>query len=266
MTKRSPFRYFKTSPEIIRLAVMMYVRFPLSLRNVEDLLNERGIDISHETVRFWWNRFGPIFAAEIRRKRVDRMRSGTHWQWHLDEVFVKVNGETHYLWRAVDHEGEVLESFVTKRRDRKAALKFLRKTMKRHGRPHIFVTDKLRSYGAALKVIGSLDKQETGRWLNNRAENSHQPFRRRERAMLRNRRMRTLQIFVAVHGSVHNHFNTEHHLYSRSNFKLNRAVALTEWRGLCAAQQIEIAGEQRLVRICLTARSTVEAAGTDSLV
>ena len=173
MTKPSPFRYFKTSPEIIRLAVMLYVRFPLSLRNVEDLLNERGIDISHETVRFWWNRFGPIFAAEIRRKRVDRMRSGTHWQWHLDEVFVKINGETHHLWRAVHHEGEVLESYVTKRRDRRAALKFLRKTTKRHGRPHICVTDKLRSDGAALKVIGNADRQETGRWLNNRSENSH---------------------------------------------------------------------------------------------
>tara|TARA_R110002072_G_scaffold11596_8_gene52116 strand:- start:1825 stop:2532 length:708 start_codon:yes stop_codon:yes gene_type:complete len=235
MTKHSPFRYFKTSPEIIRLAVMMYVRFPLSLRNIEDLLQERGIDISHETVRFWWNRFGPLFAAEIRRKRVSQMRAYSNWKWHLDEVFVKINGETHYLWRTVDHEGEVLESFVTKRRDRKAALKFLRKTMKRHGRAHVFVTDKLRSYGAAMKVIGNVDKQETGRWQNNRAENSHQPFRRRERAMLRFRRMRTLQKFVAVHASVHNHFNQERHLYSRSIFKLNRAAALAEWRGLCAA-------------------------------
>ena len=235
MTKPSPFRYFKTSPEIIRLAVMMYVRFPLSLRNVEDLLHERGIDICHETVRFWWNRFGPVFAAEIRRKRINRMRSYSNWQWHLDEVFVKINGETHYLWRAVDNEGEVLESFVTKRRDRKAALKFLRKTMKRHGNPHIFVTDKLRSDGAAMKAIGNADKQETGRWLNNRAENSHQPFRRRERAMLRFRRMRTLQKFVAVHASVHNHFNQERHLYSRSNFKLNRTAALAEWRCICAA-------------------------------
>jgi putative transposase len=125
MTKRSPFRYFKTSPEIIRLAVMMYVRFPLSLRNVEDLLNERGIDISHETVRFWWNRFGPIFAAEIRQNKVSQMRAYSNWRWHLDEVFVKINGGMHYLWRAVDHEGEVLENFVAKRRDRKAALKFL---------------------------------------------------------------------------------------------------------------------------------------------
>jgi putative transposase len=163
---------------------MMYVRFPLSLRNVEDLLHERGIDISHETVRFWWNRFGPMFAAEIRRKRASRMRSYSNWQWHLDEVFVKINGETHYLWRAVDHEGEVLESYVTKRRDRKAALSFLRKSMKRYGQPKVIVTDKLRSYGAAMKVIGNAAKQETGRWLNNRAENSHLPFRRRERVNL----------------------------------------------------------------------------------
>ena len=145
MTKRSPFRYFKTSPEIIRLAVMLYVRFPLSLRNVEDLLHERGIEISHETVRFWWNRFVPMFAAEIRRKRVQQLRS--HSNWHLDEVFLTINGETHYLWRAVDHEGEVLEGYVTKRRDRKAALKFLRKTTKRFGPPHVIVTDILRSYG-----------------------------------------------------------------------------------------------------------------------
>jgi putative transposase len=118
------FGYFKTSPEIIRLAVMMYVRFPLSLRNVEDLLYERGIDVTHETIRFWWNRFGPAFAAEIRPRRAQRMRAWPQWRWHLDEVFVKINGKTRYLWRAVDHEGEVLESFVTKKRDRRAALKF----------------------------------------------------------------------------------------------------------------------------------------------
>ena len=122
MTRPNPFRYFKTSPEIIRLAVMLYVRFPLSLRNVEDLLHERGIDVSHETIRYWWNRFGPMFAAEIRRKRIDRMRAFSAWRWHVDEMFVKINGEIRYLWRAVDHEGEVLEAIVTKRRDRKAAL------------------------------------------------------------------------------------------------------------------------------------------------
>jgi len=235
MTKLSPFRYFKTSPEIIRLAVMLYVRFPLSLRNVEDLLHERGIDVSHETIRFWWNRFGSMFASEIRRKRINRMRVYSNWQWHLDEVFVKINGEAHYLWRAVDHEGEVFETYVTKRRDRKAALKFLRKLMKRYGSPNIIVTDRLRSYGAAMKVIGNVDKQEVGRWRNSRAENSHLPFRRRERAMLRFRRMRTLQKFVSVHSSIHNHFNQERHLYSRDNFKLNRNVALSEWRQLCSA-------------------------------
>ena len=148
---------------------------------------------------------------------------------------MKINGETHYLWRAVDHEGEVLESYVTKRRDRKAALKFLRKSMKRFGSPRIIVTDKLRSYGAAMKVIGNDKRQETGRWLNNRAENSHLPFRRRERAMLRFRKMRSLQKFVSVHASVHNHFNQERHLYSRTNFKLNRTAALAEWRQLGAA-------------------------------
>ena len=119
MSQTNPFRYFKTSPEIIRLAVMMYVRFPLSLRNVEDLLHERGVDVSHETVRYWWNRFGPMFAAEIKKRRIEGMRS-RHWRWHLDEMFVKINGETHYLWRAVDHEGEVLEAVVTKRRDKAA--------------------------------------------------------------------------------------------------------------------------------------------------
>ena len=179
---RNPFRYFKTSPEIIRLAVMMYVRVPLSLRQVEDLLHERGVDISHETVRARWNRFGPRFAAEIRKQRILN-RSFSSWRWHLDEVFVRINGELRYLWRAVDHEGEVLETFVTKRRDRKAALRFIGKAMKPYGRPEVAVTDRLRSYRAAMKVIGNAERQQTGRWLNNRAENSHQPFRRREHGM-----------------------------------------------------------------------------------
>ena len=170
MAKQNPFKYFNTSPEIIRLAVMLYVRFPLSLRNVEDLLHERDINVSHGSVRFWWNRFGPLCAGEI-----------------------------HHLWRAVDHEGEVLESFVTKSRDRKAAMRFLRKSMKRYGQPEIIVTDKLRSYSAAMNNIGNAEKQQTGRWLNNRAENAHLPFRRRNRAMLRFRQMRSVQKFAAVH-------------------------------------------------------------------
>lgn len=232
MSKRSPFRYFRTSPEIIRLAVMMYVRVPLSLRNVEDLLHERGIEVSHETVRFWWQRFGPMFAAEIRKRRVAGLRF-SRWRWHLDEVFVKINGVQHYLWRAVDHKGEVLEAHVTKNRDKAAALRFLRKLMKRHGRAKELVTDGLRSYAAALKVVGAEDKQVTGRWENNRIENSHQPFRRCERAMFRFRRLHSLQKFVTVDSSFCSLFNSDRSLSSRVAYKQARAAALPERRQLC---------------------------------
>ncbi len=233
MTK-NPFRYFKTSPKIIQLAVMMYVRFPLSLRNVEDLLHERGIDICHESVRLWVDRFGPIFAGKIRTKRASFMRQHSQWQWHLDEVFVRINGVQHYLWRAVDHEGEVLESYVTKARDKPAALRFLKKAMKRYGSPKTVITDRLRSYGAAMKEIGIVDRQEVGRHLNNRAENSHLPFRRRERAMSRFRRMSNLQKFASTHASFHNHFNLDRHINHRSTFKSMRNAALSEWRQLLA--------------------------------
>lgn len=230
---RNPFRYFNSSPEVFRLTVMMYVRYPLSLRQVEDILYERGIDICHETVRFWWNRFGPMFAAEIRKRRV-HSRSYSQWRWHLDEVFVRINGKTHYLWRAVDHEGEVLEVYATKRRNRTAALKFSKKIMKRYGRPEIVVTDKFRSYKAVMKVIGNEARQETGRWLNNRAENSHQPFRRRERAMAKFRIVKLLLKFVSAHASIDNHFNRDRRLNRRDDFKKNRATALVEWRQLAA--------------------------------
>ena len=209
---RNPFRYFNSSPEVIRLTVMIYIRYPLSLRQVEDLLFERGIDICYETVRFWWNRFGPMFAAEFRKRRV-RHRSSSNWRWHLDEVFVRINGKMHYLWRAVDHEGEVLEVFATERRDRRAALKFLKRAMKRYGRPGTIVTD---------------------RWLNNRVENSHQPFRRREGAMAKFRGIRTLQKFAAVQASIQNHFHQDRHLNRRNIFKQKRSVALAEWRQLAA--------------------------------
>lgn len=162
------------------------------------------------------------------------MRCHSNWKWHLDEMFVKINGERHYLWRAVDHEGEVPESFVTKTQDKIAALKFLKKSMRRYGRPEVIVTDRLRSYGTAMKEIGNAYRQETGRWLNNRAGNSHLPFRRRERAMQRFRRIRSFQKFASVHASVLNLFNSESSLYSRPKFKLNRAAALAEWRQLCA--------------------------------
>ncbi|CUH42758.1 hypothetical protein RUM4293_01647 [Ruegeria atlantica] len=205
---------------------MLVVRFRLSLGNVECLLQERGI--SHEAVRYWWDRFGAIFA--------------------------KINGTRHYLWRAVDHEEEVLESFVIKTRDRKVALKFTRKTMRCRGYPNALLMDKLRSYGAAMKVVGNANKQEKGRWLNNRVENSHPPFRRRERAMQRFPLMRSLQKFAAVHASVFNHFNQKRAFYSRDNFKLNRAAALFEWRQLRSAQVPVTGGKLRLVLIRLTAQ------------
>lgn len=230
----NPFRYFNSSPEVIRLVVTMYVRFPLSLRNVEDLLAERGIVICHETVRLWWNRFGPLFAADIKRLRISRMCGYRNWRWHVDEVFVKINGETHYLWRAVDHEGEILESYVTKKRDKMAALKFLCKALKLHGKAETIVTDGLNSYPAAMRELGNLERREIGRWKNNRAENSHLPFRRRERAMLRFRQMRSLQKFASVHANVHNYFNSERHLIDRQTYKTRRSVALVEWQNLMA--------------------------------
>src|ERR1700722_5298280 len=228
----NPFRYFNSSPEVIRLVVMMYVRYPLSLRNVEDLLAERGIDISHETVRFWSNRFGPMFAAEIRKRRVAHMRGYPQWRWHLDEVFVKVNGKLCYLWRAVDHESEVLEAVVTAKRDKAAARKLLKRIMKKYGRPRTIVTDRLRAYPATMQEIGAADRHEVGERLNNRAENSHQPFRRRERAMQQFRSMKTLQKFSSVHAQVHNQFNQERHLVTRQVYKETRSIALTEWRAL----------------------------------
>ncbi len=148
--------------------------------------------------------------------------------------YSRINGATHYLWRAVDHEGEVLETFVTKRRDREAALRFLKKAMKRYGKPLEVVTDRLRSYHAAMKELGNEERQVTGRWLNNRAENSHQPFRRRERAMSRFRNAKSLQKFASIHSSLHNHFNQQRHHYNRQAFKLKRSNALSEWRQTCA--------------------------------
>ena len=215
----NPFRYFNSSPVVIRLVVMMYVRYPLSLRNVEDLLAERGIDISHETVRFWWNRFGSIFAAEIRKRRVAHMRAYPQWRWHLDEVFVKVNGKLCYLWRAVDHEGEVLEAVVTARRDKTAALKLLKQIMKKYGAPRSkVVTDRL--LGLLSGNEGNWHRgSPRGRWVASTIPAPRiriQPFRRRERATQRFRRMKTLQeIPVLFTPRSRDHFNQERHLITR---------------------------------------------------
>jgi len=162
------------------------------------------------------------------------MRGVRHWRWHLDGMYVKMNGEMVYLWRAVDHEGEVLESCVTKKRDKSAALTFIKKALKRHGKAETIVTDGLKSYPAATKEIGSEHRREMGRWLNNRAVNLHLPLRRRERAMQRFRRMKSLQKFAAIHASISNHFNSERHLFDRQTYKARRSAALAEWQNLAA--------------------------------
>ena len=213
--------------------MMLYIRYPLSLRQVEDLLFERGIDVCHETIRYWWNRFGPMFGAEIRKRRVNA-RNYSNWRWHLDEVFVRINGERHHLWRAVDHKGEVLEVSVTRRRDRRAALKFLKRTMKRYGRPWSVVTDRLPSYRAAMKGLGKAGQQECGGWLNNRAEDSHLPFRRREGAMVRFRDIMTLLKFAVAHASIYHHFNHQRNLNRRQISKQIQSSALAEWREMAA--------------------------------
>ena len=227
----SPFRYFNSSPEVIRLVVMMYVRFPLSLRNVEDLLAERGIDVSYETVRRWAFKFGRVYAAGIRRRRP--RPSG---RWHLDEVFIRIGGKIHYLWRAVDDEGEVLDIIVQPRRDRKAALKLMRRLLKRQGYvPDAIVTDRLRSYGAALRDLGLADRHVTGGRSNNRAEVSHQPTRQREQQQRRFRSPGSAQSFLATHAAVYNHFNVQRHLISRSTLRHLRSRAFAGWREIAAA-------------------------------
>ena len=173
-----------------------------------------------------------MFAGDIRRQRVSHMRGFRHWRWHLDEMYVKLGGEMVYLWRAVDQEGEILESFVTKKRDKAAALSFMKRALKRHGSPDTITTDGLRSYGAAMTELGNSDKREVGRWANNRVENSHLPFRRRERAMLRFRQMKSLQKFASIHANVHNHFNQERHLVDRQTYKERRSAALAEWQSV----------------------------------
>ena len=178
------------------MVVMLYIWNRPSLRNFEDLLSERDIDVCHEAVPMWWNRFGPMFAGDIHRQRVSRMRGFRRWRRHLDEMYVKLNDEMIYLWRAVDHEGEILKSYITRTRDKDARLRFMNKALKRHGSPEAITTDGLRSYRAAMNELGNADKQQVGRWANNRVENSPLPFRRRERAMLRFRRMWSMRRII----------------------------------------------------------------------
>ncbi len=217
-------------PAIIRHAVWLFLRFSLSYRDVEDLLAERGVDVSYETVRRWVLKFGVLFARELRQRR-----PRTSSQWHLDEVVVVIGGKRFFLWRAVDDEGEVLDLLVQRRRDKTAAVTFLRKLLKTQVRPDVIVTDKLRSYGAAKAQIGLSARHEQGLRQNNRAENSHQPTRRRERKMQRFKSPGTAQRFLAAHAAVCNTFNLQRHLISRRTLRLFRANAMKQWQAATAA-------------------------------
>ena len=194
------FSGYRFPPEIIHQAIWLYVRFTLSFRDVEDLLAERGIVVSYETVRRWVNHFGPKIAADLRKRRPK-----PHTIWHLDEVYLKIDGRLVYLWRAVDAEGEVLDVLVQTRRNKQAALKLMRKLLKKYGFvPDKLVTDDLRSYAAAARDLGIAKRHERGRWRNNRAENSHQPTRRRERKMQGFKSVGSAQRFLSVHAAAHN--------------------------------------------------------------
>lgn len=217
----------------MRLAVRMCVRLPLSLRNVEDLLHERGIEISHETVRFWWNRFGPMFASEIGKKSDESAACLFELAVAPQQGHYKVNGETHYLWRAVDHEGADLERSVTKRRDRKAGLKFSRRAMKRHGRPHILVTDKLRSYGAAMKVLGNVDKRKRAAGLITKPGIRTSHLDEETAPCYASGRCEPYRNSSPTKPQSTTSYDARR-LCSRSNFKLNNAASLAGWRGVCA--------------------------------
>jgi transposase-like protein len=218
-------------PAIIRHAVWLYLRFSLSYRDVEDLLAERGLDVSYETVRRWVRKFGVLFAQGLRKRR-----PRTSSQWHLDEMVVVIGGKRHFLWRAVDCEGEVLDLLVQRRRDKSAAVRFLRKVLKKQGyTPEVIVTDRLRSYGAAKAQIGLSARHEQGLRKNNRAENSHQPTRRRERKMQRFKSPGSAQRFLAVHAAVYNTFNIQRHLISRRTLRRLRADAIEQWQAATAA-------------------------------
>ena len=229
MTKISHAGY-RFPGEVIHQAIWLYLRFALSLRDVEDLLAERGVAVSCETVRRWVNHSGPMIAANLRKRRLK-----PHTTWRLDEVYLKIDGRMVYLWRAVDAEGEVLDVLVQSKRHKHAALKLMRKLLKKYAFvPERLVTDDLRSYSAAVRDLGIERRHERGRWKNNRAENSHQPTRQRERKMQRFKSDGSAQKFLSSHAAVYNTFNLQRHLTSGQAHRVLRAEAMDTWRTVAA--------------------------------
>jgi putative transposase len=224
--KHISYRRHRFPPIIIQHAVWLYFRFSLSYRDVEDLLAERGIDVSYETVRRWAKKFGQQYAKQLRLRRPKPSS-----KWHIDEVFLKIGGKQFYLWRAVDDEGEVLDILLQSRRNKVAAVKFLRRIIKRHqATPDVVVTDKWRASMSAVKDILPSKCHLVGKRLNNRAENSHQPTRRRERKQQRFKTSRSAQQFLSTFTAFYNHFNVQRHLLSRATMKQFRKDAISSWK------------------------------------
>ena len=229
-SSKSIYKRHRFPPEIIQHAVWLYHRFNLSHRDIEDLLAKRGIVVSYEAIRLWSNKFGPRFARRLRRNH-----QGFGDTFFIDEVFVKIQGKQHYLWRAVDQDGEVVDVFLQKRRDASAAKRFFKRLLKKHkGEPRKIVTDKLRSYGVAHRELIPDSIHDTTQYANNRAELSHEPTRVRERGMRRFKSMRQAQRFLGAHAAVYNLFNLGRHLVSAENYRYFRTRAFATWKNAVA--------------------------------
>ena len=232
MTSSPPsYRGYRFPPAIISHAVWLYFRFGLSFRDVEDLLSERGVTVTHEAIRQWCLTFGLDYARRLRRRR-GRMGD----TWYLDEAFVKIQGRQQYLWRAVDEDGDVIDILVQSRRNRRAAERFFRKLLKGQGRePRRLITDKLGSYKAAHRATMPSGIHITRQYENNRAELSHQPTRQRERQMRRFKSAAHLQRFASVHGIVQNLFRVGRHLLRAVHHRLLRTKAFVAWNAVTCA-------------------------------
>ena len=230
-TPARSYKRYRFPPDIIQYAVWLYYRFNISHRDIADLLAQRGIEVSHESVRLWCNKFGPTYARRLRRAH-----RGYGDTFFLDEVFVKIQGKQQYLWRAVDQDGEVVDVFLQTRRDGKAAKRFFKRLIKRHqDEPRKIVTDKLRSYGVAHRELTPEAIHDSSRYANNRAELSHQPTRVRERGMRRFKSKRQAQRFLDVHAAVYNLFNLGRHLISACHYRESRQRAFASWENAVAA-------------------------------